>query len=900
MNARLILHSYKTCWQQLRWWFVLGWLAMLAVAWPVMTFKAKVVIADNGWSSGVYPLPGGWSGIEFCMPYVVDVITILMAVMIGLHGQTWSGVRPVGKCDTLIAKAAILATCLALPLTGLCLLNLSVHGFEARTVCELGAKAALVIVPRLACLCLFAAVCRGFWKTCGGLMLIIAVSVIAAFILPLMPMRFEWPWHLTEFLAHGAWRVLSDSFARETDWLSVWLLWSGVLILAAALVFLPRKLRSPVRIGAVAVLWLGGIALTRFIVPQELAYPVTLNRAWLAGFQSKSRWPDLSAEVRAIPAGGEITAKLGMWPDSYAQKRFPNQAMLEIRPSWAATNVPDGYYTMWDWTGPAQLTVGGSVVAKANGPLSRHIPNVVWSSRNDAVLAVMPPGTSFPDHFYESFEEPLQLGVLDPGMLTDGREVQLQADMAGSVFRYEKIVDVPLENNTHLDLDGGKLDIRPLRQKTKIGRTFPGPLAEVIEEKPVWAGFSRFTSDADQLARLNAPLRLAFIYLPSTHQIFVWRASAQAAQTLLSGYSISQSVYGPSGTEPPPDVDIRGARFILLRPQILGTIRTTMRSGPMPLRINRRPGDLRAPRDSPLEMIQNGRNRAGELAPFRIGRYRRSTKEVDFERRPDPRTATGEDYWRWTMDSYTYRSSAFEKKDIAQFLPRQLSTILQTASDDDVWPAAVEAYCPESKKAEVIAAIGSIHRQRNSDWLSSVAQYRGWTEEARADLLRSDFTITTDPRGRLLTAAASLDDESLVPLILETVGNGVDLKLYEVVRQVPGIEPRLTATIMEAYKREKSGWRPDGAWRSDGVMRFGSEAVAIRMGVREAFDNWFIGISHASPPVRWGYISDYVVVPTGLEHSAEEAKGIFEGHVASDYEWDPLSRRWALAATLTR
>ncbi|RME95807.1 MAG: hypothetical protein D6766_02285, partial [Verrucomicrobia bacterium] len=196
---------------------------------------------------------------------------------------------------------------------------------------------------------------------------------------------------------------------------------------------------------------------------------------------------------------------------------------------------------------------------------------------------------------------------------------------------------------------------------------------------------------------------------------------------------------------------------------------------------------------------------------------------------------------------------------------------------------------PDESKSLVFDALP------DSPELAEVILARGWEAEARSALLE----LVDDPRSLPDTAIQAmllLEEPAVVPrLLAELEREPWRLQLDEWLQSLPGIGPRLEATVQRVWKRRPPVVTATG--------RLGAHALAMRHGLRPALAEAY-RLLRLSDSQRAGWGDELInafrqtVLLTGLgpNDSWQEDKVVawLLKHAPEDFDYDPVRRRWVL------
>ncbi|MFD0895770.1 hypothetical protein KBB96_02215 [Luteolibacter ambystomatis] len=879
MNPRIVLLLIRTDFRRLWWLFALAWLLMLAVAWPGLTFTwetwadPKRILGDyNSYAITPSGKPFGIGHILHVYAHqVLNLAVITSAAMIGIHAVDWTASRPLRAWDLIVSKTLLLLVVLVLPLVGLSVLNLAVHRFPASDLLETAWLSTRMVVPRLLAACLLGCICGRFWRWVAAMVGFLAMVSIGVIILP--------------FFGIGL-TFVTDPFGIASTAQGSITLWIGVLVLAVFLRFGKKRLRPNTGIVTALVLLLACSSATvrwAFRVPRIYKPASTPAEARES---TKGLYTELGPDLSPTLTNGSLPARITEIeppPVPFQPGPLPRIKALQIQPDISTNGTPDGWFTSWERLGDSTLSVDGRIIAKGIRKARPQSPPGYYST-SESLLASFPTGaTFFPQDRNASprvmSNYPNEVPWADhlepilPDYLTNGTVARFSSGLVGTVFRYETLVDLPISSPARLNAGGVRMDVSPTRYLPN-SPSYKGPMVQVLQ-------MVHFGSDSGGMWPTMHYLppekerNIGFIYLPATRQI----VSCQRYDTrciLLAGCASIRTIWAADRLYDPKNVDLTGARFVLLRPVFKGFVFGKVEDMEVKLSMEERKTNL-------------------PTKPFRLRPFA-SSKEIVLSERPDPLTSTPEDYWRWVIRSYADTASGLAKRDAVEFLPRQLPWLLRAEADDyrGFAMGALLAAMPESRKGEFLTAAEESENLKGSTWLLKIAMQRGWTNDLKPMLRRM---VTDDAnRGELpLLALASLEDPATYPDILQRVKDGVDIETDQMLRRVPGLEPGLTEAVREAWERAKQRSQRDHHQIPSSMLQ-----VAATHGVREAFERMFARWSQVMQNEPYGVTSGVFQVlmpPESVPEGKDPVSLMIEGRTATDFHWDAFTRRWTLNST---
>jgi hypothetical protein len=863
MNLRTVIHLFRADVRRLR-WLIIATLALLL-------FELSPWLTNGPWrlpawsSSHDSDVPAGYAARSGFRLQVMPLTGWLLAAAAGWCGLAEARVRPVRQREIFATKLLFLTTLLWLPQSAALLLVLRVNGLSWDDALLSLAACAGVFVPLWTAALLTGRLAGSFWRWLAVVGCVIALSAFAA----MFSTRFT----------SGMGEILIDAWGANCG-PHTWYYLATVATCLLLLLRLARSWKLPSRIAAVTAIFLGGAGVWHthdwFIITGPLMDGTSLPPDALAAVQPEPTAEGLSAELRMDDA----------------------QAWLTPRVSFATQHPPPGAFCYWQRTGEATLSRGGKVIASASASASATghsdsarvslewlFPPAGTPMDEASLIAALPAGARqrMNAPAWSPFERtPAQLGslrVADGVDLSGSEPVTLEAGLTGILYRHVLVVDADLATATTVNYDGMRLH---LRQVTIPKRRLPCVDISVISPA------QGVGPDPLQLNWRMGPFTAwrMFLFLPASGTLIGGAGNPvlQRAGPVLGGASMHRRIIEfEDGIRPrqfSPE-ELAGARVLVLAPRLLALVQRKVQTPPMPLRLEAN--------DSGGSDFYN--TFGPSVQPRHYFDYVRP-------RRPDPATATNDQFGQWLR--YVLAAQVqddWQAAELAEWMPRHMETLLNirrySTSYDSAWNQAIARALPESRKQEII------RRVPQDASLVYVLLARGWVEDARAELielLNSGAYLDSVA----LAAVSSLRDPATVPALLARLEQSADASLYDALRLMDGIEPRLTETLHRYFARVTvHGRAPAGLPGHESEFHFTRIETPLAHGLPEALADvlvlhrWLC--SDREPGAR-AYLRErmahQIKLPHGMEPRSEAARQFFFKLQPDQCRWDALTRRW--------
>lgn len=841
---KIFFHLLKTDWQRFKWSAIALWVVLVATALPWLLHAPGELPmpqgAGGGYNSELEIIPfeqmrGGISRPIFVGCVLVTLLSMILAARLGMQWVK-QPVTPILRRARFSALLASLLLFIILPLWVVIFLNLMLQGFPPGIAALAAGSQAGSALLLLGVVAAFAAWCPTVWQFLAGLAALFSIGGFAREMLP--------GYHPGIFGYASSLLLLPTG---PTPWLL------GVLAIGGLVALLPIcrvRLNAPLRIAAaVAIVLASALAVDRLTLP---APAITTNPS-----------PGISA-IR--PRIVEPRLKLN---DTADTSDDDVRLIAEIQ----SIDCPPGYEVEWRGSGHGWIFQNGervgSKIERGNkkeylGPereAGYFIPNDDAAANRAAVAALSDGNRSLPNPRFENhYLSELGSYAFSRPLLAD-REAVLQADLIGTVYRYEIVWDVPLINDeVEKQIDG----------LTWIIRRYPSPSGKLRADVRVSHPALGFAADPEKIRWDASPLRngRCFFHLPeSGMNISAGDSLASESGPMLSGAGWHREILGPTnryGPQPDPS----GLRLILVKPVIVGRIHSTASVTFRPWRT----GD-----GADFDLIHRY---LVEPAVYRRDR---------FAGRPNPQTASREEFARWLrVAARVYPGSSGSERDLATFAPRFAGLMAKVGYHESV-AEGLRLGTPESHRGEVLDQFDRV------PYLSYLADKtllrRGWLDEAREPLLRRFHN------GELWTSDAilALEDPATYPELISRFIARPTQEDYEKLRLLPGIKSLLHESVTKAARISDpallrvnlAGWQNSAP--------YGMFLYAAKQGDAAALDAMLSLYQASGNKVEYATHRDlgYVLSLPDLPDKRYQALTAWlRGKSAASFRFDPLLRHW--------
>lgn len=851
MNPRNVMHLLRTDVRRLRWLLAVTLLlftvdfilCLYASGWRVA--GARGMVSDEGYRSTP---PQVWGG---------GVIpALLLAGAVGWQGLAWSRTRPVRRSEAAAAKVGFIVFFLILPQAVMVMTAHLWHGIPLRDALTGMLAAAGVFIPLW---CIAGALGRLAGSGAAfftGLLFIGVVAGIAALFDERMIVQF--------------WMPLGDLWGRYAgphSWCYLGTCAAGLLLLVP---LISRRWKTASRLAATAFVMTGSAyywRLTDWFQVDDSALDVA------------SVEPELMNKITPVPPPKGFSA---------TESRENGMRGISVNGSFATAGLPPGVFAWWQPSGEAMLRSGGQVIARARNrqvragrpQISSLFPPRETKTDSDAVLAALPPDSRLVKErepsgiqFATFSGAPSSLGVfepVEPSVWLSEREVSLEADLTALLYRYEVVADAPAAREFSAQRGAMQMLVR-------FGDvSFTGD--------PMGVSAHRRSVQADIVVRCPAPgissspltvnWRISpfsawrvFLYNPADGLAAEGRPVYQVSSPLLGGAGAHRAVYGFENSGMPVSGVGSDARVIILEPKFLGGVNRRIVTPPAVLRTT----------DWAANDYYDLTQRTPDAGPIR------------------PETATREEFAAWLRTRIYEGFQTAVEGELAPWVRTWPDVILNITpldrTSEPEWCRAVARALPDARREDVI------RRLPKAPWFAWVVQRRGWEKEARKELLelcRSGLELNK----AALLSIASLEEPETYDMLLGYLEANGESDLYGVLHRLPGIEPKLTASVRRYFAGVTINGREPGGNPEASQFRIRRFGMPIRHGIREA-------LSDALALYRWEHawmairseanaanVMMYLLAPPHLQPGTKETCDFLARLKAEDCRFDPVTRRW--------
>lgn len=869
MNLRIVLHLFKTDWQRLKRPLIGLWIIIFLTALPWWLSDPFGFTLPAYWDSGG---SGNWIDAQremlYSNPWIREpliwsnlvrmAMALGIAAAIGMEGKTGMRIQPVRRRERIAAKTLCIVLLLVVPQVVAMAANLFIHRFSPQVVAAATLDQTLSATLVFGMAALFGAWCRSFWACLAGLAgLATSVGLMNLFSKSATSVRqllFEQPWGNP-----NGWTVCMFALAAIV-------LLGGLLPWARSASGPATRIALSVALLALAA-YIGSFAKnaprvdsTRITAGSPeidiASIKPVINSAWMTS-ETRIRW-DYSTKPGLNPG---VTGKLGT-------KACPPGHAVEWRPTGKGVLTQQGRRIATLVTSPKPPTTYREAERSAGYFLPRdHI--------EATATAALPGNTApFPNRFADTpprYQSTIHLGEfsraeMEP--LDPNQPATLTVELAGTVYRYEPIVDVALENSP-VEVKTGNVTWRIRRFPTEAGDL----RADLVVSHPAIG----FASKAEEIRWDAAPLThcLFYFHFPKNDVNIRVESTFYADGPLLAGAGWHRRIIGINGQSlatSNPNLDLEGARLIILKPVVVAHIPAVEAS------VDLSPSDDSDPYyDFSLST--------------RYARDPQFYQENLISQRPDPRTCSREEFGRWLRTPaavYPWKSgSAY---DLASYAPRFTDVMVKVARKEAV-QEALRRGVPESQRRQLLDLIATAPAPGS---LIDVAVSRGWADEVKDEILRrfhSGDSIRTN-------SVMYLEDPSIYPALLEILMRSPDLQTYEKIRLLPGIEPSLDQAVTDALRSASLPRLIAAAPNYDNRLPYGPYLIAAKRGNKDALDAvltiFNAGGTKGSSFYQTQSLNHLFVAPPMSGHVNQRWLDHLGGRTSADFQFDPLARIWRL------
>ena len=153
-----------------------------------------------------------------------------------------------------------------------------------------------------------------------------------------------------------------------------------------------------------------------------------------------------------------------------------------------------------------------------------------------------------------------------------------------------------------------------------------------------------------------------------------------------------------------------------------------------------------------------------------------------------------------------------------------------------------------------------------------------------------------------LQSVASLEEPETYDRLLSMLESGGKMELYEAIRRLPGIEPRLTESVRRYFARITVHGREPAEKPEYHNPHGGRLALPLRHGLPEALND-ALAVFRWENPVRKGthsfatdiqseFLLRFLIAPSNIEGRSRAACDFLAALKPEDCRFDLLTRRW--------
>lgn len=844
---KILFHLLKTDWQRFRSSVVVLWGLLVATALPWLLHKPGEMRMPQGSGGGlsgeleIIPFEQMGAGISipiFAGSMLVSLLAMILAARLGMQWVK-QPVTPIRRRARFSALLASLLWFIILPLWVVIFLNLVLQGFApgiAALAAGAQAGSALLLLGVVAA---FAAWCPTVWQFLAGLAALFSIGGFARVMLP--------GYHQEVFGDVPSLLLLPVGP-------SPWLL--GVVVIGALVFLLPicrGRLNAPPRIAAAVAVVLGSTLVVDLLPELKIPAPAVAKvpPPGMAAIRPRIVEPRLERDNMAVVGENRV------------------RMLAEI----SSIDCPAGHEVEWRGADQAWISQDGERMASkiVRGDRNQYLgpeqePGYFIllneAATNRAAAAALSDGNrSLPGPRFEShYLTELGAFAFSKPLLAD-REAVLQADLIGTVYRYEIAWNVPLtESAVQKQIDGLMWSIR----------RYPSPTGKLLADVRVSHSALGIAADPEKNRWDASPMlngRFFFHLSESGVNIPADDSLASEYGPMLAGAVWHREIFGPTNRNS-PQLGLSGLRLILVKPVIVGRIHSTAS-------VTFRP--WRTADGADFDLIYR--------YPVEAAEYRRDW----FAERPNPQTASREEFARWLrVAARVYQGASGSERDLAAFAPRFAGLMTKVGYHETV-AEALRLGTPESLRSEVL---GQFDRVTHLSYLADKTLLRrGWLDEAREPLLRRFRN------GELWNSDAilELEDPSTYSELVTRFISRPERETYEKLRLLPGIEPLLHESITRAARNSDPALLLANLAGRQNSAPYGIFLYAAKQGDAAALDTvlsiYQSGGAKAeyAPHRDLGYVLSLPDLP-GKRYQARTAW--LHGKSAASFRFDPLRRLW--------
>lgn len=848
MNLQTILHLLKARWRHQRIAVIAVWALLLLMALPWL-------LHDPASFSNPYPLRSGGSGDTVQLVQSLDgpqrlgwiamllnpawLVIFCLSAAIGLHATRGTDTLPIRRTEAALAELLALFLFIAAPSMLLIAAALALHGLPVGLIATGVTLAGISILLIHLVSARFAAWCGSFWLWLTGVAGVLALLQFGYLQWTGVGPYLQTPYRMLDLWGNGA---------GPKQWAFL-ILTLAFLTVAGPLLRNRLKPFSRVACGVFLIALASALA-ARF---DDVSY------------QPQAKTIDLKPEP--VAGSGRIAHYRGRL-DRRLESQIGASAIFDASPE-----VP-GSLVRWHAEGDTKIRQGDRALGSLSldqdpsRRLTAKLPPQLML-RTDEFPGL--PGNGVASRSLSERKRETEFGttLLDHGELQGNEPLTFETPVVGQVYRYETVVDVELTDSPAAVRAGDTT----FHVRRILPQRYDHVLADVTMSHASF-GWARTPEHLNgNLSTLD--LYRVFLFFPSNGLNYPVETLYQSSGPILSGAGRDRRVYGIQRNlglsgDRLPSAD--GARLIVLKPVLTGITpvsRVTVQASPE------------------KEATPERDYRSNRIYAPRPAEY----LDIIASERPDPATCDRRQFGKWLRTASSVQILDLTERDLAAFAPR-FSPVLARASFAAPAAGAILQGTPEAGKRDVLAAFGAV----GSPWhlLNTLAR-RGWLDDVRQEAVRrfqqGDLNLAEVCQN--VPQIASLEDPATYPALLAGYMNP---EHYEILRQLPGIEPALT----EALRKKHAAANPsrDAAMGNDlpPIVIQSAYAIPARHGIPEAFTDlmrlW--KGSPTQPGRHYQAMKTAIQIPGGLEDSPRTWAAYLKDKEASDFTYDPLARRWIL------
>lgn len=882
MNFRIVLHLIKTDWQRLKWPVIGLWVIVVLTALPWFMHDPTDFEFPNRMPE--FGRPPKFLGLIHGPESIGSILGLYLAAMIGLQVRGRILVSPIRIHERATARFLTIFLFLVLP-PAICVgLNLIRQGFPVTMAMHAMLAFGITILMILGVTTLFAAWCSTAWQCLVGV-----TAVIGAHALYSMMPGF-WPLPPLELLSSILWPTIADYQVLGT-------LALATIVLGLPLLLRRGRMNGPLQVATAVILLM--LALAASVIPSVCHSP---NHDLASGIPPNAPAtmirPVIRPESLRMVSTEDFRMVIGDTKEG-APANY-NHASSSVAGIVDASGCPPGQFVVWKAAEASRLTYDGRIVAKrvphqsyfntrsgGDHPLSDVEPDDL-AVITEALPAKTPPDTVPKWNRFPKTERPNYLGCyvpIRPQASWDEGALTLETSFTGTVYQYERIIDVPLTDNP-VRLKVGDA-IYQIRHHTE---GYEAAFAELTITRPA-LGFMEQDISSEP-ARM--PMR-CFLHVPGSNVNLAVDTLSDQSGSLLSGARWQRQVFGhrwlasmnrmiaaklPPQSGPTKEQTLYvawmnsmfsapGVRLVILKPTVVGHVPAT---------------------PTKAEIIQSRESQRDRDYALN---YDDGMNEWIFLRdhlatRPDPRTCTKAEFGRWLRIA-----AGVQIKSLALTgYGKRFSDVLARAPDLGSLPV-IEAETPESSRAAVLNRLDDIYRPAP---LIGVVSSRGWADEG-ALAIRNGF-LHRPYSEYSLSDVMALEDPATYPKLIEHLIRKPNLALYELMRLLPGIEPDLNQAITRAMANPGlAEMQAQAEFRDPTLNRFNLNLLAAKQGDSMTLDAVLAThkvIEQKEKRPHWDYDSDFDRLISAVT-PARNFRGWSEYLIhksAADFRYDSTRRKW--------